>query len=86
MARIERSAGQADSLPEYSAAIFPERLSGEIVMTNTCIVCGEPAFAFRLEAGGGKSYLCDKHVPVEDVPEARVMADEGKGEDGASPQ
>jgi len=55
-------------------------------MTNTCIVCGEPAFAFRLEAGGGKSYLCDKHVPVEDVPEARVMADEGKGEDGASPQ
>lgn len=55
-------------------------------MTNTCIVCGEAAFAFRLEAGGGKSYLCDNHVPVEDVPKARVMADEGKGEDGASPQ
>jgi len=55
-------------------------------MTNTCIVCGEPAFAYRLEAGGGKSYLCDKHVPVSDVPEARVMADEGKGADGAAPE
>ena len=55
-------------------------------MTNTCIVCGEPAYAYRLEASGGKSYLCDKHVPVEDVPEARVMADEGGGTDGASPE
>jgi hypothetical protein len=55
-------------------------------MTNTCIVCGEPAFAYRLEEGGGKSYLCDKHVPVADVPAARVMADEGQGTDGASPE
>jgi len=54
-------------------------------MSNTCIVCGEPAFAYREEKGGGKSYLCDKHVPVKDVPEARVMADEGKGSDGSSP-
>jgi hypothetical protein len=82
MARTERSAGQHDRLPEYSASIF----SRDIAMTNTCIVCGEPAFAYRLEAGGGKSYLCDKHVPVSDVPEARVMADEGKGADGAAPE
>jgi hypothetical protein len=86
MARIERSAGQARRLPEYSVRYFPKRLSREIVMTNTRIVCGEPAFAYRLEASGGKSYLCDKHVPVDDVPEARVMADEGKGADGAAPE
>ena len=51
-------------------------------MSNDCIVCGAPAFAYRVEAAGAKSYLCDKHVPMEDVPRARVMADEGKGTDG----
>jgi hypothetical protein len=57
-----------------------------IIMTNTCLVCGQPAFAYRIENGGGKSYLCEKHVPTEDVPEARIMADEGKGTDGAAPK
>jgi hypothetical protein len=45
------------------------------------MVRGDPAFAYRIESGGGK-YLCEKHVPVEDVPEARIMADEGKGTAG----
>ena len=53
-------------------------------MTNKCIVCGDSAFAYRIEKGGGKSYLCEKHVPIEDVPEARIMADEGKGTDGST--
>jgi len=65
---------------KYSALIF----RGKIVMSNQCIVCGEPAFAYRIEKGGGKSYLCEKHVPIEDVPEARIMADEGKGTDGST--
>jgi hypothetical protein len=43
------------------------------------MVRGDPAFAYRIESGSGKSYLCEKRVPVEDVPEARIMADEGKG-------
>ena len=55
-------------------------------MSNRCIVCGEPAFAYREEKGGGKSYLCDQHVSVGDVPNARVMADEGKGTDGSAPK
>ena len=58
----------------------------EIEMTNMCTVCGEPAFAYREEKGGGKSFLCEKHISMEDVREARVMADEGKGTDGSSPR
>ena len=53
-------------------------------MSNKCILCGDSAFAYRIEKDGSKSYLCEKHVPVEDVPEARIMADEGKGTDGST--
>lgn len=62
----------------YSAQILQVLFQGEIV-TNKCIVCGDPAFAFREEVNGAKSYLCAAHVPLNDVEAAKIMADEGEG-------
>jgi hypothetical protein len=50
-------------------------------MSNKCTVCGEPAFAFRQEKNGVKSYLCAAHIPVNELPTGQIMADEGKGSD-----
>jgi hypothetical protein len=63
--------------PMYSAGILAHYFRE--IMSNKCIVCGEPAFAFREEANGTKSYLCATHIPQKDVDAARIMADEGKG-------
>ncbi len=51
-------------------------------MSNKCIMCGEPAFAYRMEKSGQRSYLCDTHVLLEDLKGERLMADEGDGSEG----
>jgi hypothetical protein len=33
-----------------------------------CSSCGKPAFAYRLEADGTKTYVCLKHLPGGDAP------------------
>ena len=33
-----------------------------------CSSCGKPAFAYRIEADGTKTYLCLKHLPSGDAP------------------
>jgi hypothetical protein len=55
-------------------------------MGNKCIVCDAAAFAYRLTTGGGKSYLCDEHVPVEDISAGRIMADENRPRAKAKPR
>jgi hypothetical protein len=33
-----------------------------------CHVCGKPAFAYRIEAGGAKTYFCLAHLPDGEAP------------------
>jgi hypothetical protein len=34
---------------------------------HRCHCCGRPAFAYRLEPDGTKTYLCEKHIPTDET-------------------
>lgn len=35
---------------------------------RTCNICGKPAFAYRVEDGGEKTYFCMAHLPDGEAP------------------
>jgi len=35
---------------------------------RTCSCCGKTAIAYRIEADGSKTYLCEDHLPAGNAP------------------
>ncbi len=34
---------------------------------HKCHSCGRPAFAYRIEPDGTRTYLCEKHIPTDET-------------------
>jgi hypothetical protein len=45
-----------------------------------CNSCGKDAFAYRIEADGSRTYLCERHLPdkEESHPQGQVQGKEQK--------
>lgn len=50
------------------------------------MICGKPAFAYRIELDDSRTYLCVKHFPEGDVEDQPGEGDANACGDQGSPQ